>query len=135
VTDGNGIPLTAKVTAANTSDVTQLLPVIDAIPRVAGKLGAPKRRPARAYADRAYDSQPHRDELRQRGIEAFLAKRHTPNGSGLGIYRWVVERSISWLHQFRRLRVRYEHRANIHQAFLTLGCIRICYRFLKNSFC
>jgi hypothetical protein len=47
----------------------------------------------------------------------------------------VVERTNSWLHQFRRLRVRYERRAKIHQAFLTLGCIRICYRFLQNSFC
>jgi hypothetical protein len=39
------------------------------------------------------------------------------------------------LHQFRRLRVRYERRADIHQAFLTLGCALICYRTLKNSFC
>ncbi len=127
--------MAAKVTAANAHDVTQLLPVIDAIPPVAGKPGAPKRRPQRAYADRAYDSQPHRDALRQRGIKPFLAKRRTEHGSGLGIYRWVVERTNSWLHQFRRLRVRYERRAEIHQAFLTLGCIRICYRFLKNSFC
>jgi transposase len=134
-TDGNGIPLAAKVTAANAHDVTQLLPVIDAIPPVPGKPGAPKRRPERAYADRAYDSQPHRDALRQRGIEPFLAKRRTEHGSGLGVYRWVVERTNSWLHQFRRLRVRYERRAKIHQAFLTLGCIRICYRFLQNSFC
>lgn len=115
--------------------MTQLLPVLDAIPPVAGKCGAPKRRPDRAYADRAYDSEPHREALRQRGIEPFLAKRRVPHGSGLGIYRWVVERTNSWLHQFRRLRVRYERRAEIHQAFLTLGCIRICYRFLKKSFC
>lgn len=115
--------------------MTQLLRVIDAIPPVSGKPGAPKRRPQRVYADRGYDSQPHRDQLRQRGIEPFLAKRGTEHGSGLGIYRWVVERTNSWLHQFRRLRVRYERRADIHQAFLTLGCIRICYRFLENAFC
>jgi transposase len=113
--------------------VTQLLPLIDAIPAVAGKPGAPKRRPERAYADRAYDSQPHRDALGQRGIKPFLAKRRTEHGSGLGLYRWVVERTNSWLHQFRRLRVRYERRADIHQAFLTVGCIRICHRFLLQS--
>lgn len=123
------------MTAANANDVTQLLLLIDAIPSVGGKPGAPKRRPERAYADRAYDSEPHREALRQRGIEPFLAKRYTEHGSGLGVYRWVVERTSSWLHQFRRLRVRYERRADIHQAFLTLGCIRICHRFLKNSFC
>ena len=35
--------------------------------------------------------------------------------------RWVVERTLSWLHQFRRLRIRYERRADIHEAFLTLA--------------
>ena len=72
---------------------------------------------------------------RNRNIQPLIAKRNTDHGSGLGIYRWVVERTNSWLHQFRRLRVRYERRAEIHQAFLTLGCAVICYRFLKASFC
>jgi transposase len=27
---------------------------------------------------------------------------------GLGCTRWVVERSFSWLHQLKRLRIRYE---------------------------
>ncbi len=30
--------------------------------------------------------------------------------------RWVVERTFAWLNQFRRLRVRYEKRADIHEA-------------------
>src|SRR5437762_14334057 len=42
----------------------------------------------------------------------------------------VVERTIAWLSQFRRLRVRYEKRADIHEAFLSLGCALICWRFL-----
>jgi transposase len=41
-----------------------------------------------------------------------------------------VERTLSWLHRFRRLRVRYERRADLHLAFLTLGCAVICWRFL-----
>jgi hypothetical protein len=32
---------------------------------------------------------------------------------------------------FRRLRVRYERRADIHEAFLSLGCALICWRFLR----
>jgi transposase len=123
------------VTSANTADVTQLLPVIEAIPPVAGKIGRPRRRPKSVYADRAYDSQRHRAQLRNLGIKPFLAKRNTEHGSGLGVYRWVVERTHGWLHQFRRLRVRYERRDDIHQAFLTLGCILICGNYLKNSFC
>jgi hypothetical protein len=39
-----------------------------------------------------------------------------------GRWRWVVARTFAWLNQFRRLRVRYEKRADIHQAFLSLGC-------------
>ena len=52
--------------------------------------------------------------------------------SGLGRWRWVVERTFAWLNQFRRLRVRYEKRADIHEAFLSLGCILICWRLLAN---
>lgn len=44
-------------------------------------------------------------------------------GNALG-----VERTFAWLNQFRRLRVRFEKRADIHEAFLSLGCILICWR-------
>lgn len=130
MTDANGIPLAATVTGANAHDVTQLLPLIEAIPPVRGGRGRPRRRPCRLQGDRAYDSEPHREALRERGIEPVLAKRNTEHGSGLGVYRWVVERTISWLHQLRRLRTRYERRDDIHEAFLTLGCIVVCGYFL-----
>lgn len=42
----------------------------------------------------------------------------------------MVERTIAWLHQFRRLRVRYERRADIHEAFLAIGCSLICLALL-----
>jgi transposase len=100
---------------------------------VRGKRGRPRRRPDTLFADRAYDSDPHREALRQRGIRPFIARRRTTHGSGLGTVRWVVERSNSWLHQFRRLRTRWERRADIHEAFLTLACALISYRRL-NSF-
>ncbi len=48
--------------------------------------------------------------------------------------RWPVERSLSWLHQFRRLLVRFERRADMHEAFLVLGCCLICLRKLQGSF-
>lgn len=135
LTDANGIPLATTLTGANAHDVTQLLPLVDAIPPVRGKRGRPRRRPKRVQGDRAYDSKRHRQELRQRGIQPILAKRNTEHGSGLGVFRWVVERTNSWLHQFRRLRVRFERRADIHRAFLTLGCIVICSRSLLRPFC
>ena len=81
--------------------------------------------------DRAYDSNPHRQALAEQGIRTEIARRRTKHGSGLGVTRWVVERTISWLHQFRRLRIRFERRPEIHEAFLKLGCCLICWRFLK----
>ena len=131
ITDAKGIPLAAILTPANTHDVTQLIGLVEAIPPIRGKRGRPRRRPEAVHGDRGYDSQPHREELRGRGIKPVLARRRREHGSGLGIYRWVVERTISWLHQFRRLRIRYERLPEIHEAFLSIGCALICWGFLN----
>jgi transposase len=42
----------------------------------------------------------------------------------------VVERGFAWLHAFKRLRTRYERRADIHLGLLQLSCALICYRHL-----
>jgi transposase len=134
LTDAQGIPLATVLTEANRHDVTQLLPLVESIPPIAGKPGRPRRKPNCVQGDRGYDSQPHREMLRQKGIKPMLAKRRTEHGSGLGVFRWVVERTLSWLHQYRRLRVRYERRPEIHEAFVTIGCILICHNVLQNQF-
>jgi transposase len=67
-----------------------------------------------------------------RRIHPRLAKRNTEHGSGLWRHRWVVERTFAWLNQFRRLRVRYDKRSDIHEAFLSLGCALICWNFLES---
>jgi transposase len=64
-------------------------------------------------------------------IASQLAKRGCPHGSGLGRTRWVVERTLAWLHRFRRLNLRYERRACVHEAFLTLACALVCWNYLK----
>lgn len=128
--DADGTPLAATVTAANRHDSTQLLPLIDAIPPIRGKAGAPRFKPDQVYGDRGYDSEPHRRELRGRGIEPFLARRNTEHGSGLGVVRWVVEQSEALVHQFRRLKMRFDKRDDIHQAFLTIAEVVICWRRL-----
>lgn len=131
ITDATGIPLAVILTGANVHDVTQLLPLIDAIPAVRGKPGRPRQRPDSVQGDRGYDSEPHRKELRRRGIEPVLAKRNTDHGSGLGILRWPVERTLAWFHQFRRLRTRYDRRDDIHEAFMSLGAAMICWNYLN----
>ncbi|HEX8798486.1 MAG TPA: transposase, partial [Terriglobales bacterium] len=80
---------------------------------------------------RAYDAEYIRHALRTRQILPQLAMRNTKHGSGLGRWRWVVERTFAWLNQYRRLRVRYEKRADTHLALLTLACILICWKFLQ----
>jgi len=129
------VPLSVVLTKANRNDITQLLPLLDAVPNVQGKTGRPRKCPQTVQGDRGYDSQPHRDELKRRGIKSLLARRRVLHGSGLGKTRWVVERSFAWLHGFRRLRVRYERRADIHQAFLKLACTLLCFDALIRSFC
>src|SRR5919108_650998 len=85
----------------------------------------------RLLGDGAYHSRRHRGELRARGIAATIPRPKQPHGSGLGKQRWVVERTIAWLHQYRRLRIRYERRDDIHEAFLAIGCSLICLRLLQ----
>jgi transposase len=67
LTDAQGIPLAIILTKANRHDVTQLLPLLDKVPPVRGKRGAPRFRPERVQGDRAYDSEPHRKALKKRG--------------------------------------------------------------------
>jgi transposase len=105
------------------------------VPRIRGKRGAPRYRFDKRVADRAYDCEADRHALRSIGATPCLAPRNTEHGSGLGQWRWVVERTFSWLHQFRRLRIRHEFRDEIHEAFMTIGCILICYRKLEQAFC
>ena len=57
-------------------------------------------------------------------MQLLLAQRNTEHGGGLGGgYACLAN-------QFRRFWVPYEKRADIHEAFLVLGCILICWRFL-----
>ena len=103
-----------------------MAPLFNAIPPVAGKVGHPKKKPDALQGDLAYDSEPHRQGLREMGVEPVLPEKGIDDQSGLGETRWPVERTLAWLHQNRRLRIRYERRPDIHQAFLTLACIKIC---------
>jgi len=65
-------------------------------------------------------------------ITPILAKRGTEHGSGLGVHRWFVERTIAWLHALGRLRRRLDRLTEIQEAFLRLGCAIVCWRFLNS---
>jgi transposase len=57
--------LVASVTGANRNDITQLLPLIDGLAGVSGKVGRPRRRAERLIADRGYDHDKYRRALRE----------------------------------------------------------------------
>jgi transposase len=119
-------------TAANVHDSEPAIALIDAIPPIKRPTGGRRKRPDRAFADRAYDAEDKiRQPLRQRGIKPFIARRNTKHGSGLGKHRCVVEGVFAWLFKCRRLRVRYEKRDDIHTAFLVIGCLLICWNRLE----
>lgn len=92
IVDVHGMPLTATVTGGNRNDVTQRLPLIHAVPPIRGKRGRLRQRPDVLYADRGYDHNVYRGQVRELGIRPLMARRGTGHGSGLGKNRWVAKR-------------------------------------------
>jgi transposase len=134
VVDRQGIPLAARVTAANVNDGSMLEAMVDAVPPIQRSHGRPRRRPKKLHADKAYASRHNRTVLRLRHIRARIARPGIESRTRLGRFRWVVERTQAWLASFRRLDVRYERRPELYQAFLDLACSLICWRVLQRQF-
>jgi IS5 family transposase len=135
VVDRHGVPLAVTLSGANVHDSKLLEEAIDAIPALRlphRQRGRPRKRPTKLHADKAYDFPRCRNALRSRGVIPCIARCGIESSERLGRYRWVVERTLSWLNRFRRLKVRYERRADVHRALLSLGCALICWRILNS---
>lgn len=102
--------------------------LLDAVVPVRQARGRPRKRPQKLHADKGYDYRKCRQALRKRGIKSRMARRGIESSERLGRHRWVVERTFAWLNRFRRLRIRYERRADIHFAFTKLACALIVFR-------
>lgn len=133
IVDRHGTPLAVTLTGGNRHDVTQLLPLLDAVPPIRGLRGRPRRKLRHLHADRGYDFDTYRRLLWKRGIKPVIARRGTAHGPGLGKVCWVVERALAWLYQFKRLRIRHESRADLPQGLLESACSLICLRRLRTS--
>jgi transposase len=125
VVDARGTPVGLATDAANVAE-TDLAPgALADLPF--GIAGAP--RPP-VVADRAYDSDPLRDRLRRDGFTLVCPHRKnrvappTADGRHLRRYkrRYIVERTFSWLHSFRRVVTRYERTVNLYDGFVHLAC-------------
>jgi len=108
---------------------------LDAIEPIRRPRGRPRKRPKQLPADKAYDAAEKRQALRKRGITPRIARRGIESAERLGRYRWVVARTHSWLNRYKRLKIRCERRADIHLAFLSIGCALICWKFIQTWFC
>jgi transposase len=122
--------LAKLLTGANRHDSTVFEELLDAIPPIKTPSGQRRKRPAKLHADKGYDYPRCRAALRRRHIRVRIARKGIDSSQRLGRHRWVVERTLAWLARFRRLTVRYERRADIHHAFLALGCALICFKAL-----
>lgn len=111
-------------------DKWRALALFDAIPRVKGPSRHRRHRPHKAHGDKAYDYPDIRAALCERRITPRIARRRVDSSARLGRYRWVVERTLAWLHAMKRLRVREERRADLHLAFFQLGCCVVLHRTL-----
>jgi len=128
--DASGLPLSVRAASASPHEVTLVGETLDA--RFVSE------KPERLIGDRAYDSDPLDEALAGRGIEMIAPhrrnrkKKKTQDGRKLRRYkrRWKIEWLFAWLHNFRRLVVRYERRAENYLGFVRLGCIVILLRRL-----
>jgi putative transposase len=120
LTDGRGVPLGLAVAGANRNDHKLMRQTVEAIP-VERPAPTPDE-PQGLCLDKGYDYDEPRAlaaefgftlHLRTRGEEAH-AKRH----AGAKARRWVVERTHSWLHRFRRILIRWEKRPDTYLALL-----------------
>jgi len=143
VVDGQGVPLGDQLHSASPAEVRLAETTLASI-RVGRRhrAGRPRQKPVRVITDRAYDSDPLRNRLRRRGIERICPHKKnrvrpaTQDGRAQRRYRrrWVIERTIGWLGNFRRLVVRYDRSLKIYGAFFHIACFMIAYGRLCNSF-
>ncbi len=127
VADGAGLPVAVGIESASPHEVRLVEATLDA--RFVAEA------PARLIGDRAYDSERLDERLRrERAIELIAphqrGRSKTQDGRALRRYkrRWKVERLFAWLHNFRRLVVRYEYRAENFLGMLHLAGIVILLR-------
>lgn len=107
--------------------------MLRAIPRIRSRRGPRRFRPAKLHADKAYDIDHLRRWLRERSTVPRIARKGIDSSERLGRHRWVVERTVAWLFDYRRLIVRYERHATHFCGLLTLAAALTCFKRLTKT--
>lgn len=134
VVDRKGLPLAVVLTGANRHDSMALTEEVDAVRQLRQRRGRPRKRPDKLHADKGFDFEHCRKDLRRRAITPRIARRGTDSSDRLGKHRWVVECTFACINQFRRLAIRYERHTDLYRAFLVLAAAIICFRAISR-FC
>ena len=137
VTDGNGLPLAAHLTAGQAHESKHLEPVLEAVRLKRRGRGRPRTRPKALAGDKGYSYGRIRAYLRRRGIQAVIPTRkdQPPNprfDEPAYRRRNVVERCVGWLKENRLLGTRYEKLAVNFLAVARLAIIRRYLRLLDS---
>ena len=133
LTDGHGVPIGVDTESASRNEVVLIERLLDRaiLPDV-----VPARLIYGLIYDRAADSDKLRDALDARGVELICPhRRHRKrpkrqDGRALRRYkrRWKVERTMAWLHNFRRVVTRWENYAYLYESFVQIACLLIILR-------
>ncbi|MFJ9574769.1 IS5 family transposase [Streptomyces sp. NPDC101191] len=134
ICDRNGLPLSLGISGANMHDSLGLEPLVRGIPPIRSRRGPRRRKPAKLHADKGYDYDHLRRWLRQRGIRPRIARKGIESSQRLGQHRSVVERTVSWLANYRHLHRRYKRKAKHFLAFVAIAAALIgCRRLARTT--
>jgi transposase len=130
ICDANGNPLVIATGPANQRDEQLVQPMLKQFPRLRDAHGKTRTKPKALQGDRGYGFVHIIKLLIRLMITSLLALRGSPHGSGLGKTRYVVERTLSWISNYRRLKLCYERTGLHFRAFHVLAACLICYKRL-----
>jgi transposase len=135
LTDACGLPLVVRTTPANVRDDRVALHVLIGMPPIPGPRGRPRIKPDILQGDAGYGFPVLAALVKMLGVTPQLAPRGGGNshGSGLGKTRYVVERTLSWFGNFRRLKLCYEKTGSHFQAFHDLAAAILCAKRLTKQ--
>jgi transposase len=137
--EGRARPLSLVLSEGHRNDSNYLEATLDAVRVPRQGKGRPRKRASRVRLDRGYSYDKCRKALRRRGIKHRIPERKDQKeqrqkkgrAGGRPVMfvkaeyagRNVVERCILRLKQFRRVATRYDKRAAMYLAFVTLASI------------
>ena len=111
---------------------TRVREILDALPQVKLNSGPGASPQAQSLVgDAGYGFDHTIREVVRRQIKSLLAPRArrgkpATHGSGLGRIRYVIERTPSWMANFRRIVQCYEATGRAWKAFNELACCLVC---------